>query len=38
VGRSAALQRGLAYTQLGNPIGTAEVSRAGFVKPDWRLR
>jgi enoyl-CoA hydratase/carnithine racemase len=36
--RSVALQTGLGYTQLGNPIGTAEVSRTGFVKPTWQLR
>ena len=32
------LQLGLTYPQLGNPIGTAEVEREGFVKPKWRLR
>ena len=36
--RSAALQVGLTYPQLGNPIGTAEVEREGFAKPTWRLR
>jgi enoyl-CoA hydratase/carnithine racemase len=36
--RTVALQTGLGYTQLGNPIGTAQVSRDGFVKPEWRLR
>ncbi|MGW5147472.1 enoyl-CoA hydratase/isomerase family protein [Rhodococcus koreensis] len=36
--RSGAQQVGLTYAQLGNPIGTAEVSRADFVKPDWTLR
>jgi enoyl-CoA hydratase/carnithine racemase len=36
--RSTAQQVGLGYTQIGNPIGTAEVSRDGFVKPKWQLR
>jgi enoyl-CoA hydratase/carnithine racemase len=36
--RSTALQVGLGYTQLGNPIGTAEVDRAAFARPKWRLR
>jgi enoyl-CoA hydratase/carnithine racemase len=36
--RSTALQVGLGYTQLGNPIGTAEVDRATFAKPKWQLR
>jgi enoyl-CoA hydratase/carnithine racemase len=36
--RSGALQAGLTYTQLGNPIGTAQVDRAGFEKPQWKLR
>jgi enoyl-CoA hydratase/carnithine racemase len=36
--RSGALQVGLTYTQLGNPIGQAEVSRASFQKPTWTLR
>lgn len=36
--RTAALQMGLSYTQLGNPIGTAQVERAGFAKPRWTLR
>jgi len=36
--RAAALQAGLVYTQLGNPIGTAEVDRNGFTKPTWTLR
>jgi enoyl-CoA hydratase/carnithine racemase len=36
--RSGALQTGLTYTQLGNPIGTAQVDRAGFEKPQWKLR
>jgi enoyl-CoA hydratase/carnithine racemase len=36
--RSVALLNGLSYTQLGNPIGMAEVSREGFTKPTWSLR
>lgn len=36
--RSIAQQNGLAYTQLGNPLGTAEVARDGFIKPVWTLR
>jgi enoyl-CoA hydratase/carnithine racemase len=36
--RSGALQVGLTYTQLGNPIGQAEVSRVSFQKPKWTLR
>jgi len=42
LGRSTALQRGLAYTQLGNPtsgsVGTGKVYRATLNKPRWRLR
>jgi enoyl-CoA hydratase/carnithine racemase len=37
-GRSAALARGMAYTQIGNPLGTAEIYRTGFVRPPWKLR
>jgi enoyl-CoA hydratase/carnithine racemase len=36
--RSGAQQVGLGYTQLGNPIGTAQVDRNAFHKPEWRLR
>jgi enoyl-CoA hydratase/carnithine racemase len=36
--RSVALAHGLGYTQLGNPIGMAEVQRDGFPKPRWTLR
>jgi enoyl-CoA hydratase/carnithine racemase len=36
--RSQALQMGLSYTQLGNPIGTAEVDRDSVVRPEIRLR
>jgi enoyl-CoA hydratase/carnithine racemase len=38
VGRTTALERGLAYTQIGNPLGTAEVDRAGFQRPTARIR
>lgn len=38
LGRTEALRRGLAYTQLGNPIGTAEVDRGTFRRPDPVLR
>jgi len=33
VGRKTALERGLAYTQLGNPIGMEEVDRENFERP-----
>ncbi|HEU5034841.1 MAG TPA: enoyl-CoA hydratase/isomerase family protein [Mycobacteriales bacterium] len=36
--RSGALQVGLRYAQLGNPIGAAEIDRGNFTKPNWRLR
>ncbi|MCW2634906.1 MAG: enoyl-CoA hydratase [Blastococcus sp.] len=36
--RTQALRTGLAYTQLGNPIGTAQVDRASITRPDWTLR
>ena len=36
--RGTAQAIGLAYTTIGNPIGTAQVSRDGFVKPKWTLR
>jgi enoyl-CoA hydratase/carnithine racemase len=38
VGRKTALERGLAYTQLGNPIGMAEVDRENFVRPTSVIR
>ncbi|MFT3866551.1 MAG: enoyl-CoA hydratase/isomerase family protein [Solirubrobacterales bacterium] len=38
VGRVAALERGLAYTQIGNPIGTAEVDRATYARPKPVIR
>ena len=35
----AAMEQGLIYTRLGNPIGTAEVAaRGGPVKSEPRLR
>lgn len=36
--RTQALRTGLSYTQLGNPIGTAEVDRATVVRSTWTLR
>jgi enoyl-CoA hydratase/carnithine racemase len=36
--RTQALRTGLSYTQIGNPIGMAEVDRASLRRPDWRLR
>ncbi|HVV12656.1 enoyl-CoA hydratase/isomerase family protein [Amycolatopsis sp.] len=36
--RSQALQTGLMYTQLGNPIGTAEVDRATVARPKPMIR
>jgi len=38
VDRATAQTVGYHYTTIGNPIGTAQVSRAGFKKPDWTLR
>jgi enoyl-CoA hydratase/carnithine racemase len=34
----AAMQQGLIYTRLGNPIGSAEVAEKGADRPDPRLR
>jgi len=34
----AAMQQGLIYTRLGNPIGSAEVAAHGADRPDPRLR
>ena len=34
----AAMEHGLIYTRLGNPIGTAEVAERGADRPDPRLR
>jgi enoyl-CoA hydratase/carnithine racemase len=36
--RSAAMMNALKYTQLGNPIGTAQVDRASVPKSKWTLR
>jgi hypothetical protein len=36
--RSGALQVGLAYTHIGNPVGTAQVDRQTFARPAWQLR
>ena len=36
--RETAQRIGWHYTRIGNPIGKAQVSRATFVKPRWRLR
>jgi enoyl-CoA hydratase/carnithine racemase len=36
--RSAALEVGLAYTQIGNPIGTAQVDGQSLARPAWQLR
>jgi enoyl-CoA hydratase/carnithine racemase len=38
VSRTAAIARGMAYTQIGNPRGTADVDRERFVRPAWTLR
>jgi enoyl-CoA hydratase/carnithine racemase len=36
--RTHALRTGLAYTQLGNPIGQAEIERSAVPRRDWNLR
>ncbi|MEV5850608.1 enoyl-CoA hydratase/isomerase family protein [Streptomyces sp. NPDC051985] len=36
--RTQALRTGLSYTQLGNPIGKAEVDRAAVPRGKWTLR
>ena len=36
--RSGAQQVGMAYTQIGNPIGAAQVDRNAFSRPEWQLR
>jgi hypothetical protein len=36
--RRGALQVGLAYTHIGNPIGIAQVDRPSFAQPAWQLR
>ncbi|WP_194829859.1 enoyl-CoA hydratase/isomerase family protein [Nocardia sp. XZ_19_231] len=37
-GRTHALRTALSYTQVGNPIGKAEVDRAAVARVQWRLR
>ncbi|MBB3665591.1 enoyl-CoA hydratase/carnithine racemase [Prauserella sediminis] len=36
--RTQALRTGLSYTQIGNPIGMAQVDRASVRRSDWHLR
>ena len=36
--RTQALRTGLSYTQLGNPIGKAEVERSAVARPKWTRR
>ncbi|WP_460062968.1 enoyl-CoA hydratase/isomerase family protein [Streptomyces sp. YKOK-I1] len=36
--RSQALRTGLSYTQIGNPLGKAEVDRSAVRGGQWRLR
>jgi enoyl-CoA hydratase/carnithine racemase len=36
--RETAQRIGWHYTRIGNAISKAQVSRTGFVKPDWTLR
>lgn len=38
IGRQAALDRGLSYTQIGNPLGTPGVDRSSLRGRPWRLR
>lgn len=38
VSRTQALRTGLSYTQLGNPIGTAEVDRSAVPRRQWGVR
>jgi enoyl-CoA hydratase/carnithine racemase len=38
VGRSAALARGLAYTQIGNPLSEDSVDRAAAARQEFRIR
>jgi enoyl-CoA hydratase/carnithine racemase len=37
-GRQAALDQGLIYNRIGNPIGEAQVDRGNMPKAKWRLR
>lgn len=36
--RTQALRTGLAYTQLGNPVGQAEIERSAVPRRQWTLR
>jgi enoyl-CoA hydratase/carnithine racemase len=36
--RTQALRTGLAYTQLGNPLGRVQIDRAQVTRPEWTLR
>jgi enoyl-CoA hydratase/carnithine racemase len=36
--RETAQAVGFNYTTIGNPVGTAQVSREGFTKPQWTVR
>jgi enoyl-CoA hydratase/carnithine racemase len=36
--RTQALEMGMAYTQIGNPEGTAQVDRATLVRPEIKMR
>jgi enoyl-CoA hydratase/carnithine racemase len=36
--RTQALRTGLSYTQLGNPLGRAQIDRAQVARPEWTLR
>ncbi|MWA00842.1 enoyl-CoA hydratase/isomerase family protein [Actinomadura sp. LD22] len=36
--RTQALRTGLSYTQIGNPIGQAEVERSAVSRREWALR
>jgi enoyl-CoA hydratase/carnithine racemase len=38
MGRTQALEMGISYALLGNPIGTAEVNRSTATRPKFRLR
>jgi len=38
VGRSAALARGMAYTQIGNPLSEGSVDHAAIAKREFRIR
>jgi enoyl-CoA hydratase/carnithine racemase len=38
VGRGVALARGLAYTQIGNPLSEGAVDRAAVTRPQYRIR